>query len=67
MKTKIKHILTLILVVPLVVACASIGSPDGGPYDETPPIFLGSTPEPFAIGVKNKRIELEFDEFIKNL
>ena len=65
MKTKIKHILTLILVVPLVVACASIGSPDGGPYDETPPIFLGSTPEPFAIGVKNKRIELEFDEFIK--
>lgn len=65
MKTKIKHILTLILVVSLVVACASIGSPDGGPYDETPPVFLGSTPVPFALGVKNKRVELEFDEFIK--
>ncbi len=48
-----------------MTACASIGSPDGGPYDETPPIFLGSTPEPFAVGVKDKRVELEFDEFIK--
>ena len=65
MKVKIKHIITFISVISLVTACASIGSPDGGPYDETPPIFLGSTPEPFAIGVKNKRIELEFDEFIK--
>ena len=65
MKVKIKHIITFISVISLVTACASIGSPDGGPYDETPPIFLGSTPEPFATGVKNKRIELEFDEFIK--
>ena len=49
----------------LVVACASIGSPDGGPYDETPPVFLGSTPEPFALGVKDKRVTLKFDEFVK--
>ena len=49
----------------LIVACASIGSPDGGPYDETPPVFLGSTPEPFALGVKAKRVELEFDEFVR--
>ena len=48
-----------------VAACASIGSPDGGPYDETPPVFLGSVPEPFALGVKDKRVTLEFDEFIK--
>ena len=65
MKVKIKHIITLILAISLVTACASIGSPDGGPYDETPPVFLGSTPEPFAVGVKDKRVELEFDEFIK--
>ena len=47
-----------------MMACASIGSPDGGPYDETPPVFLGSTPGILAIGVKTKRVELEFDEFI---
>ena len=48
-----------------IAACASIGSPDGGPYDETPPVFLGSTPEPMALNVKDKRVTLEFDEFIK--
>ncbi len=62
---KIKQIISLVIAGLLVVACASIGSPDGGPYDETPPLFLGSTPEPFALNVKDKRVTLEFDEFIK--
>ena len=65
MQTEIKHIAALVVAVLLVAACASIGSPDGGPYDESPPVFLGSTPEPFALGVKDKRVTLEFDEFIK--
>ena len=29
----------------LLAACASMGTPDGGPYDETPPVFLTSTPQ----------------------
>lgn len=65
MRKKIRDIACWGLVISLVVACASIGSPDGGPYDETPPLFLRSTPEPFALGVKNKRVTLEFDEFVK--
>ena len=65
MQIKIRQIVALAFVAAIVVACASIGSPDGGPYDETPPVFLGSTPEPFALGVKDKRVVLEFDEFIK--
>lgn len=65
MQTKIKYIAVFAFVSSLVVACASIGTPDGGPYDETPPVFLGSSPEPFALGVKDKRVTLEFDEFIK--
>lgn len=65
MQTKIKHIAILAFSATLIAACASIGSPDGGPYDETPPMFLGSKPEPFALGVKDKRVTLEFDEFIK--
>ncbi len=65
MKQTIRHLISIAAVALLVVACASIGSPDGGPYDETPPVFLGSTPEPFALGVKDKRVTLKFDEFIK--
>ena len=65
MRLKLKHIAVWVGALLFVAACASIGSPDGGPYDEAPPIFLGSTPEPFALGVKDKRVTLEFDEFIK--
>lgn len=65
MSAKIKFAVAITCAVFLMAACASIGSPDGGPYDETPPVFLGSTPEPFALGVTGKRVELEFDEFIK--
>lgn len=65
MHARIKHIVAWTFAVLMIAACASIGSPDGGPYDETPPVFLGSTPEPFALGVKGKRVELQFDEFIK--
>ena len=65
MKRHLVYTIASVLVVALITACASVGSPDGGPYDETPPVFLGSTPEPFALGVKSKRISLEFDEYIK--
>ncbi len=56
-----------LLLVILAYACASTNSsmPDGGPYDETPPHFVGSTPIPFATNAKGKRISIEFDEFIK--
>ena len=65
MNKYIKSTVASTLIAALITACASIGSPDGGPYDETPPVFLGSTPEPYALGVKEKRVTLEFDEFIK--
>ncbi len=57
----------LLLLVMLAYACASTnsGMPDGGPYDETPPRFMGSTPRPFATKAKEQRITIEFDEFIK--
>ncbi|MBE6302547.1 MAG: hypothetical protein E7089_01245 [Bacteroidales bacterium] len=49
----------------LMAACASMGTPDGGPYDETPPVLLTSTPRVNALNVKDNKIVLEFDEFIK--
>jgi len=61
-----KHRLPLILMLVIIgYSCASMGTPDGGPYDETPPKFVGSTPRLRAVNAKSKKIELEFDEFIK--
>lgn len=61
-----RHKLPALLMLMLVVySCASMGNPDGGPYDEEPPKFVRSTPKPFAINSKEKKVTIEFDEFIK--
>ena len=61
-----KHKLPLLLMMVIIgYSCASMGTPDGGPYDEMPPKFVGSNPGMHAVNVKDKKIELEFDEFIK--
>ena len=49
----------------LICACANIGSPDGGPYDETPPRVLRSTPDNKAVNADKKHIRIDFDEYIK--
>ena len=53
------------MLMIVVFSCASMGNPDGGPYDEEPPKFVRSTPKPFAINSKEKKVTIEFDEFIK--
>ena len=58
-------VLFALAFLAVVVGCASIGAPDGGPFDETPPVFLGSTPERGAVGVKETKVTLDFDEYIK--
>ena len=55
----------LLMLAIVTYSCASMGRPDGGPYDELPPKFMGSTPTLHAVNAKNKKIELRFDEFIK--
>ena len=49
----------------LAVGCARMGSPDGGWYDDDPPVVLGSTPADKATGVKTNKINIYFDEYIK--
>ncbi len=65
MKFSSLHILPLAVVILILYACASTGTPDGGPYDETPPKFVRATPEPNSTGNTRKKISMEFDEFIK--
>ncbi len=54
-----------VLIAVLFVACANIGTPDGGPYDETPPKVVRTTPEYGKTKVAPTKITLEFDENIK--
>lgn len=46
-------------------ACASVGSPDGGPYDEVPPRIVNSHPQPYQTEFSGKKVNIDFDEFIK--
>ncbi len=61
----LKEILLSLLVVAMLAACASMGTPDGGPFDEDPPVFVGGIPAPNATGVTDGKVVLEFDENIK--
>ncbi len=63
----LRHILVVALLALMVlvwVACANIGSPEGGPRDYTPPVMLRSTPLPGAVNFNGKKVELHFDEIV---
>ena len=45
-------------------SCANSGNPSGGPIDKTPPIFMRSNPTPNAVNVKDRKIEIFFDEIV---
>ena len=55
----------LSFIILLLSSCAKMGSPDGGWYDDTPPRVVGASPADKAVGVKAKKIYINFDEFIK--
>ena len=49
----------------LFVACARMGQPDGGWYDDDPPKVVSCTPEDQATNITAKKITILFDEYIK--
>ena len=51
--------------VSAVASCAKMGQPDGGWYDETPPVIVRTTPQDKGVNVKQKKIRIYFDEYIK--
>ncbi|MBD5297120.1 MAG: hypothetical protein HDS21_03465 [Bacteroides sp.] len=42
-----------------------MGRPEGGPRDETPPVFVGSKPAPGATNVNTQRILISFNENVQ--
>ena len=63
MKTTLP-VLTVVALL-LLAACASIGNPDGGRYDEEPPVLVKASPGERATNNKERKISLLFDEYIK--
>ena len=55
----------LLFTLALVAACARMGNPDGGWYDETPPRVVGASPTEKSTGVKTRKLHIRFNEFIK--
>ena len=60
-----RHLAYTIVLMLTVMACASIGSPDGGRFDDTPPKVIGSNPGYRSVANDKKKISILFDEFIK--
>ncbi|MDE5829023.1 MAG: Ig-like domain-containing protein [Duncaniella sp.] len=54
-----------VAVGAIVAACASIGRPEGGPRDVTPPVYVKSNPRPGATRVAGSRITIDFDENVQ--
>ena len=64
MKTLVRRLAGLAVLIAILYSCASIGNLEGGPIDEDPPRFLKSTPLPGELNVNRKRVTIAFDEFI---
>jgi uncharacterized protein (DUF2141 family) len=54
----------IIAMIVLLAACASIGSPEGGPRDYTPPQVVKTSPNQGAVNFKGNKVEITFDEVI---
>ena len=45
--------------------CATIMTPTGGPKDTLPPVITLMTPDNFTTNFKDRKIYIEFDEFVQ--
>lgn len=62
--SKSLYYIFIIIAAAVMYSCANIGNPSGGPIDKTPPIFMRSNPTPNAANVKDRKIEIFFDEIV---
>ena len=53
-----RYIFIITMAMMLLMACANLGTPDGGPYDETPPHVVHTSPKFGQMGATPKKITL---------
>lgn len=57
--------LVAVILSLLTAACASMGRPEGGPRDETPPVYIRSNPKPGEVRFTKNKVEVYFDENVQ--
>ena len=60
-----KKLVYIFCIACLIISCARMGAPDGGWFDDDPPKVIGASPEDQATNVKQKKVTIFFDEYIK--
>lgn len=55
----------VVFILNVFVSCASIGSPDGGRYDEEPPVVVSTKPVNGSVNTTTRKINIRFNEYIK--
>ena len=60
-----RKLLYIFCMACVVIGCARMGQPDGGWYDDDPPVVIGSHPADQSTNVSAKKITIYFNEYIK--
>ena len=60
-----KKLLYIFSMACVVVGCARMGQPDGGWFDDDPPVVIGSHPADQSTNISSKKISIYFNEYIK--
>ena len=60
-----RKLLYIFCMACVVIGCARMGHPDGGWYDDDPPVVIGSHPADQSTNVSAKKITIYFNEYIK--
>ena len=60
-----KKLLYICCIAVAMIGCARMGQPDGGWYDDDPPMVVACIPEDQATNISTKKITILFDEYIK--
>ena len=63
MKTWGRYIVIFVVAI-LMIRCANVVTPSGGPKDDKSPVVLVASPENHSTDFKGKSIHLTFDEFV---
>ncbi len=64
MKKTLARIVLGSSLIAVLIACAKISTPSGGPRDKTPPVVVKSTPPKATKNFKGNKIEVEFNEYV---
>lgn len=61
---RFRHICYITVLFGLIIGCAKMSSPSGGPRDITPPVVLNSVPDNGVKNFKGKKITITFNEYV---